>query len=72
MSEIERLKQICIRNGICVVCGDHWVHHMYEPFASCSCGTGEDTKMDSPYMKLQLKCYLLEKNNKKLEGNNHE
>ncbi len=67
MSELERLKRICTDNGICVKCGNHWEHHLDEPFASCSCGTGEDTKLGSPYMQLQKKCYDLYLENKDLK-----
>ena len=73
MSEVERLKQICIDNGICMDCGHHWVHHMDEPFASCHCKTGEDTVFSSPFMRLQKKYAELEvkyanlKNNPELE-----
>lgn len=67
MSELERLKRICIDNGICLNCGTHWEHHCDEPFASCSCGTGEDTEFGSPYMQLQKKCYDLYLENKDLK-----
>lgn len=74
MSEVARLKQICVDNGICTDCGRHWVHHMDEPFASCGCKTGEDTTFASPFMRLQKKYAELEvecanlKNNPEFRG----
>lgn len=55
ISEEQRLRDILDKNGICSDCGRHWVHHMYEPFASCGCKTGEATEYSSPFMKLQKK-----------------
>ena len=57
MSELQRIKDICNKNGICTDCGQHWEHHLDEPFASCGCGTGEDTTLRSPYMQLQKRFY---------------
>ena len=55
MREIERLKQVCRDNGICIDCGNHYIHHMDEPYASCSCGTSEWYEYSNPYMQLQLR-----------------
>lgn len=41
MSKAERLKNVLIKNGICVDCGEPFIHDITEPFATCDCGTTE-------------------------------
>lgn len=72
MTEVEKLKKICLDNGICLSCGTLWKHHCDEPFASCDCATGEDTTMSTPYMKLQKRCYELYLENRKLKEEYYE
>lgn len=40
------------KHGICGECGELFEHHIYEPFASCKCGTSEWYEL-TPHMELQ-------------------
>lgn len=44
--------QLLAKHGICSDCGEFYEHHIYEPFASCSCGTSEWYEL-TPHMMLR-------------------
>ena len=50
--EIERLKSLLDKHGVCTKCGDMYSHDIEQPFAHCSCGTSEWYQL-TPYMKLE-------------------
>jgi len=51
-ARMEKQRQALIDAGICPDCLEVPRHHVYEPFSSCSCGTGEDYG-DRPMHRLE-------------------
>jgi len=56
-----RLRKLLYRAGICPDCEEEVFHFVDEPFAACSCATGEDYTGPSTIQKLRM-------DNKKLLG----
>lgn len=50
---VTRYRQTLAEVGVCPNCLETSIHHVYEPFSSCSCGTGEDYG-NRPLQKIQL------------------
>lgn len=56
--EIDSLKKLLDKHGICTKCGEIYSHEIKEPFAHCSCGTSEWYQL-TPYMKLEKTIFEL-------------
>jgi chromosome segregation ATPase len=66
--ENERLRNRLYRLGECSDCEEEVEHHEDEPFASCSCGTGEDCSGPSVIQKLRNEIKVLAENEERLQS----
>lgn len=57
-AQVELLRDLLEKHGICINCGEIFSHEIEEPFAHCGCGTSEWYKF-TPYMDIEHKLYLL-------------
>jgi len=66
--ENDRLRNRLYRLGECSDCEEEVEHHEDEPFASCSCGTGEDCSGPSVIQKLRNEIKVLAENEERLQS----
>lgn len=50
MTEVEKLRELLLKHGICEDCGEMYSGCYDDPFASCNCKTSE-WYIPTPYMK---------------------
>jgi len=65
--EIDRIRSLLYKAGICADCEEEVSHDVNEPFAHCRCGTGEDTTGPSTIQKLRIELAAAKQDSARLD-----